>query len=449
MFNTFAAIAVLVIGGYFIVKRTDVRLVLAVSAAILFALAGKFPDLFKMIAKEMANPGTVIPICSSVGFAYILNLTECDKQLVCLLLHPLRKPFARALLLPGGIAVCYIVNMAVVSQTAVAAVVGPILLPLLRDRGIKATTAGAALLLGSSMGGELFNPGASEVRTLQNLTKISAQTLTSRIAPFNLAACGLALLVFWYLSVVAERSSKETEPLTTSDTSASRQAELARLQPIKALIPLIPLLLLALASPLHLNVRLHLDSTNDYIAVLFAMLVGVVAAGLTAPPTVKDFSAKFFSGAGYAYTHIISLIITGTIFVEGIKANGLIERMVEILAGKPIATLLAGMGIPWLLAAVSGSGIAPANAMLNVFIPQCAKLRIDPMLLGPLVALTAQFGRTLSPAAAVAALCADLTAQEYPEQNPSVLDLVKRVARPLLAGGLVLFLIALFSLLRS
>ena len=46
---------------------------------------------------------------------------------------------------------------------------GPVLIPLLAGGGLSAAAAGAVLLLGSSMGGELFNPGAVEIAKLAQL----------------------------------------------------------------------------------------------------------------------------------------------------------------------------------------------------------------------------------------------------------------------------------------
>jgi len=106
----------------------------------------------------------------------------------------------RWLLIPGGISAGYLVNTTIVSQTGTAAVLGPILIALLRAGGVQPATAGAILLLGSSMGGELFNPGAVEMRKLAELTGLSGPEVVARSTAQNLLACGTALLSFWALS---------------------------------------------------------------------------------------------------------------------------------------------------------------------------------------------------------------------------------------------------------
>src|SRR5437762_14145668 len=153
------AIGVVVIGGVMLARRVDVRLVLFLAAAALFALhasqsdRGKrfdaFAQLFVEYAKGITLASAVVPICSAMGFAYVCKLTGCDAHLVHLLVRPLRH--VRPLLIPGGIAVSFFVNSAIVSQTSTVSVVGPVLIPLLLASGVSRLPAVSLLLLGGSM----------------------------------------------------------------------------------------------------------------------------------------------------------------------------------------------------------------------------------------------------------------------------------------------------------
>lgn len=438
--KTFEAIAVILIGAIFLLRRADVRLVLVLSAAGLFLISGNLPAMFVKMAEQMSKPDTVVPICSALGFAQVLRLTECDKHLVEMLLRPLRHPFARALLIPGGIVAGYLVNTAVVSQTGVAAVIGPILIPLLLANRISPLTAGSLLLLGSSMGGELFNMAAVEMRTLSGLTKLSGVQLLAQIAPVNLLACSVVLLTFWWLAL---RWEKRHPVEATPDEIAP--AEAFKINYVKALIPLIPVVLLFIAPHIRLPKEI-----KDHITILVAMLIGVTAAALTAldrlkaPPmeTDKSIVGAFFYGAGYAYTHVISLIVVATVFTEGIKACGLIEQMIAVLSGQPLLAVLASILLPWGMATISGTGIAPAVAVMQALVPAASKMHLDPVHLGTLTAMAAHFGRTMSPVAAVVILSGKLSGTEP-------MALVKRVAPALLAGGIVLILVGIYWLLGS
>src|SRR5262249_58280113 len=59
---------------------------------------------FTAFAKE----SYVLPICSAMGFAFVLKHTGCDRQFVLLLIRPVRR--ARARLIPGVVLTGFLVN---------------------------------------------------------------------------------------------------------------------------------------------------------------------------------------------------------------------------------------------------------------------------------------------------------------------------------------------------
>ncbi|QEH33590.1 Putative cryptic C4-dicarboxylate transporter DcuD [Aquisphaera giovannonii] len=422
------AILVLLAATALIVRGVEVRLVLLAASVPLFALTGGMVPMLDKVVAEMANAATVVPICSALGFAHVLKLTGCDQQLVRLLLKPLRR--VRWLLVPGGIAAGYVINSTIVSQTGTAAVLGPILVPLLLASGLGPEVAGAVLLLGSSMGGELFNPGAVEMRKLAELTGLSGHEAVLRSARLNLLACGSALLAFWLSAPRRDAAQDEAEGRTIADVPEER------VNLLKAVVPVVPLLilfadpLLAGYSPIH--------DFRDPARILAAMLIGIVLAGLTSPRAIRRFGTAFFDGAGYAYTHVISLIVAASTFAEGIRLSGLIGLIIRGLVGSPGLTIAVAAVAPWALAVASGTGIAPAVSVMEFFVPVSSSMGIDPVRLGTLASLGAHFGRTMSPAAAVVAMCATLS-------GASASRMIRLVAGPLAAGGLIMIAAALLK----
>ena len=100
----------------------------------------------------------MVPICSAMGFAYVLRHTGCERHLVLLLVKPLRR--VRCLLVPGVIAVGFLVNIPVISQTSTAVCIGPVVVPLMRAAGYSMPTIGACLLLGRIGRWGIVEPGA-------------------------------------------------------------------------------------------------------------------------------------------------------------------------------------------------------------------------------------------------------------------------------------------------
>ena len=361
------------------------------------------------------------------------GLTECDQHLVRLLLRPLQR--LRWLLIPGGIAAGYLVNTTIVSQTGTAAVLGPILIPLLRAGGVAPATAGAILLLGSSMGGELFNPGAVEMRKLAELTGLSGPAVVARLEPAEPAGLrrrpccrsgSLAAIGRGQRSrsppEPARRSSRPADRSIRRSTRSRRSCRSSRLScssPTRAWEPTRPC-----------------GRSRARPRSWPRCSIGIVLAGSTSPRLCGQLATAFFEGAGYAYTHVISLIVAASTFAEGIRHSGLIEMMVQVLVGWPKAALVVGTLAPWALAVVSGTGIAPAVSIMEFFVPVAASMGLDPVRLGTVAALGSHFGRTMSPAAAVVAMSARLAGVPASE-------LIRRVTIPLLIGGLVLIAAAM------
>jgi DcuC family C4-dicarboxylate transporter len=411
----------------------DVRMVLLLGAIPLFVAKTGLPTMMTKVVLEMTNPRTVVPIGAAMGFAFVLRITECDRHLVQLLLIPLRR--CRLILIPGGIAAGYLINTTIVSQAGTASVLGPILIPLLRSGGLGSARAGAVLLLGSSMGGELFNSGAVEMQKLAELTGLTGGQLIARSAGLNLLACSTALCVFWLTALRRQRRQPDCVSEQTP-TPSEPEAPPFRVNPIKAIVPVVPLAMLLIdflagaSSPLR--------SFEGPAKILTAMLIGVVAAGLTSPWSTGGLAPAFFEGAGYAYHHVISLIVAASTFAEGVRLSGLIELVIRSIRPWPNLATVVAMTAPWCLAVVSGTGIAPAVAVMEFFVPAAGSMGLDPSRLGTVAALGAHFGRTMSPAAAVVMVSASLA-------QARASHLIREVAPALLVGGLVLLAAAILG----
>ncbi|MCU0330794.1 MAG: hypothetical protein MUC47_07425, partial [Candidatus Kapabacteria bacterium] len=96
----------------------DVRFVLFAAGLVLVSIAGRPESVFDTFQKYLSRGDIIGPICSALGYAWVLKVTECDAHMVRLLVRPLRA--VRWALIPGGCAVGFLANMAMTSQTACA-----------------------------------------------------------------------------------------------------------------------------------------------------------------------------------------------------------------------------------------------------------------------------------------------------------------------------------------
>ncbi len=428
-----AALAIVFAAIVASMRGIDVRLSLFVAALLLGALAGDLPAISRAFFETFSSEKFVVPICSAMGFAYVLKQTGSDTQFVRLLIAPVRR--IGWLLVPGVVLVGFTVNVPLISQASTAVCLGTVVVPLMQAAGYSRRTIGSTLLLGASIGGELLNPGAPELLSIKKFTGTDTQILSQHYIPqLVFPLLGITTVAFWLQTIWLERKSKPTPIEPTSAVA------LEPLNPLRAAVPLVPLGLLLLSGPpfslFHIpDFWLTIGSVDGLRSrqIGLAMLVGVIVAALAAPRKAKGCMKAFFEGAGYGFANIVSLIVIATCFGEGIRVVGLADALGEFIRGNPSWLHPLTAAVPWAFAWVSGSGMASTQSLFGFFSEPAANLQQDPNSIGAMVAVSSAVGRTMSPVAAVALMCGTLTGE-------SPVALVKRVAGPLLIGlaGVVL-----------
>ncbi|MBX7104522.1 MAG: C4-dicarboxylate transporter DcuC [Gemmataceae bacterium] len=422
--DVLTCLAVIVIGlaAWAVLRGWDVRLVMFVAGCMLGSLAGNAAPIVQKFFATLGNEQFVVPICSAMGFAYVLRESGCDRHLVLLLVRPVRS--MRPILIPAAVGVGFFVNIAVISQASTAVAVGTVLIPLMRSAGLAPSVIGAALLLGASLGGELLNPGAPE---LQSVAKALGLTDTRDIQPILAPILAVQLIVatglFWFLCRNVARVESEEVPAT---------------EPInlfKAIIPIVPVaLLLCAGPPFHLfHVPEHWligkgTSTGAATRLIgVSMIFGSTLAVLASPRIASKATGQFFTGAGYAFASIVSIIATANCFGDGVKAMNLTEGIGRLTQSNPGMIWPLAAGASYAFAWVCGSGMATTESLYRFFMQGQWAVPAN-LTIGSVVSISAAAGRTSSPAAAVVLLVASLV-----EVRP--VQLLKLVTFPLVAAS--------------
>lgn len=408
-----------------IVRGSEVRLVLFCAALGLGLLVGQPWLILDKFFESIGDKNTIGPICTAMGFAFVIRATGCDKEMVKMLLRPIQN--YRWLLIPGGCAVGFITNMAITSQTATAAAVGAVLLPLMIEAGISPLIAGATLVLGCSAGGNLFNPGEPDIVYIVSASGASTHDVLSLMVQPELVAFAVAVLVF----VVIHRNS--TRPLT------HEKATSLDFNVVKALLPPLPIAILFVCFPSF--------GWFPYLQQLYprglpVSHVMIVSTAIVMLINRKEFSAitrHFFDGLGYGFVQVISLIVTAGCFIEGLRLVGAVDLAVGFITeGGALGELFSGV-TTMALAVISGSGTAPSVSFSQAVLPSIAKTNLLSAIdLGVIGAIGATFGRTMSPVAAVVIYAAI----QLPGIKP--IDIVKKTSIPLLVGFVFAFAIVAF-----
>lgn len=409
-------------------KQYDVRLVLMLAGIVLTIVAGKPLVVLEVIGKTLSNTDVTGPICSAMGYAFVLRSLGADRELVALLARPLRK--ARWLLVPGGCLIGFVTNAAIPSQTATAAAVGPILIPLMLAAGYNRVAAGATLLLGCSIGGNLLNPGDADVVTVRIATNVPQDVVMAAVAIPNILALVAAVLVLMF---ILRRPAFHCEQAQQADTSVDRFT--ARRFSMAMLAPL-PVLALIVTQPrlnLFPGITQHYPEGLPVYSVMFAstflaMIIGYRSNGAF-NEHVSKLTSDFFDGMGYGLAKVISIIIAAACFLAGLHAVGLIQQVSMLLLGDPTFATIASPLATWLMAMLSGSGTAPAVSFAQAVLPSFVADGQIPLaiMLGVMAGIGANVGRTMSPVSAVMYFVSDLVTSEPRE-------LIAVVALPLVAA---------------
>lgn len=415
---------IVIVTFVFIVKRYEARLVLFLSGVIM-CLVGGLPDsIMQAFTKSMVNTTLVPTICTVMGFSYVMKLTGCDAHLVHSISGVLDK--GKALLVPISFFLTWAISIALPSASGCAAAVGSILIPTLLAKGVHPALAAATILAGTW--GSAVSPGTAHNPFVADLAGTDMMTVIINEMPASIAAgvvCGVLLTLHGVIFKEGANDARRDEFMRANDSDFSSGKEF-KVNPLRAVVPLVPLALLVLGS--------EQVAVLPPISVALSMVLGVV---ITVAVTLKDIQGiakEFFRGMGQSYGDIIGLIAAASVFTTGMTAIGLTGALIDMMKGsESIAQIAAAFG-PFGIALISGSGDAAAFAFNGAVTPHAEHFGMTIMNLGSIAQIAGAIGRSVSPIAGAAIICAGLA-----KVNP--IEISKRNFVPCVAATIVLMLL--------
>ena len=403
------------------IKRYEVRLVLFVSGLLMCSVALKPLEAVKAFTTNMVHGSLVPIICTVMGFAYVLKLTECDSHLVHALTKPLTK--VKMILIPGAAMITFVINIALPSAAGVSAAVGAILIPALIATGVNPAMAATAVMAGTF--GSCLSPGSPHIVTVADLAKVGVMDVVFANT-LRTVICGLIGAISLTIYAVVRKEMTGYVPANPADAVMSSNASNFKVNPIKAIVPVVPFALLILTSS-----ALKLFKTE--VTVPQAMFVGIFLAALVALKNPQEVSRAFFSGMGSAYAEVIGIIVAAGVFTAGMSTIGLTGALIKAMQGSDTVVRIAASMGPMFIAVLSGSGDAATLAFNQAITPHAAAFGLDTISLGTTAHLAGALGRTMSPVAGAAIICAGLA-----KVNP--MEIAKRNAIGMIIAVIVCIL---------
>ncbi|WP_282196367.1 C4-dicarboxylate transporter DcuC [Turicimonas muris] len=415
------AVAVVIVTVYCLIKRYETRLVLFTAGLFLCCISMKPMMALDQFAKSMTTATLIMAICGSMGFAYVVTHTQCDKHLVSLLAAPLKK--IGILLIPAATAVTFFVNIALPSAAGCAAAVGATLIPVMVRSGIRPAAAGAAILMGTY--GSCLSPGMSHNNFVAKISNMDVMDVIGLHTPFTLIMMAIGLVGITIVCLVLRDNKPSQEELDAYYAQAGQAGEIGRINILKALAPLVPLCILVAGNQWFPAIKM---------GVAQAMVCGAIYTLAVSWTNPQQFSKEFFKGMGSGYGSVMGIIIAAGVFAAGLRAAGLVDAFVAGLkASNEIARWGGSLG-PFILAVITGSGDAATFAFNEAVTPHAADFGMQVPNLGALALISGSLGRTMSPIAGVVIVVSGL-AMVQPMQ------LVKRTFIPMIIAVFTLALI--------
>lgn len=416
------AVVVILITIYLLIKKYETRMVLIGSGLLLCILSLTPLDAFTAFSERMVSSSLIQAICSSMGFAYVMKYTKCDMHLV----HVLSKVLTRLgfFLIPATVIVTYFINIAIPSAAGCAAAVGATLIPLLIAARIHPAIAGGAVLCGTI--GSMLSPGMSHNAFVAHMANMEVVDLIARHSPYSLMAGGIAAVALAVVALV-KKEYKIAVP-SAGNVSSSSSNEAVRPNYLYATAPFIPLILLILP---------FFDAFSSFkLSVPAAMLIGAIYALIITLTSPSAITKEFFKGMGNAYGDVLGIIIAAAVFAAGLKASGLIDAFINFLTHSPEFARWGGTLGPFLMGIITGSGDAAAFAFNETVTPFASQFGYEIPDMGMAAALSGALGRTMSPLAGAAIVCAGLA-------NINPMEIAKRTAPGMIIAVIA---VALFML---
>ena len=420
-FRLFLALAGIVAVVALLIMKKDTKTVLIGVGLVLCVLCLKPLDGLTAFTSYMTKAGLIKAICASMGFAFVMKFTECDRALVNLLTRPLGN--IGFLLIPLVVALTYFINIAIPSAAGCSAAVGATLIPVMMAAGVKPEMAGAAVFAGTF--GGVLSPGSAHNVFVADMVKAHNPSYTVQDVigvQFSSAITALivVLIVMSITAIVCKDYTKGVNYLAQRENfagadGASSAASVAgsnldaqpqKINVLYALMPLVPLVILIIGGTSKLNTISFLKWTK--MGVAEAMLLGAIVTIVITLSNPQKITKEFFKGMGSAYAEIIGIIIAAGVFVAGLSACGAIDFVIEWLKNEQGYVKFGGTFVPFFMGVVTGSGDAASMAFNTAVTVHADALGFEQDKLGMAVAISGALGRSASPIAGACIVCAGL-----------------------------------------
>ncbi|HHQ4440987.1 TPA: C4-dicarboxylate transporter DcuC [Aeromonas veronii] len=440
MLEIIVSTLILVICGYLIAKNYDAKIVLfGAGLLLMFAAVGlghpllptaqssglswldPFVQIKQIFISQMGNVGLTIMVL--FGFSSYMSHIGANDVTVMLLTRPLSRIRSPYLLVPVIFLLGNLLSLVVPSAASLAVLLMATLYPVLKASNMSSLTAGAVIATTATI---MPSPlGADNVLAAQKLGIPLVEYIVSYHAPISLPTLALMAVVHYFWQKAMDKRQQARGGLEEKDESLAVPTGLP--PAYYGLFPVLPLVLVLLFGICFTHISLGLVEIT-FVCLLLTIGVELLRKG-NIKETSKEF-AIFFTGMGTGLAQVVSLIVAASMLVEGLKAIGIIDTLVDSVKhidGVGSILMFFFSGTAALIGFISGSGLAVFYSFINIIPEITEKVGVNSVAVALPMQLTANLIRSMSPVAAVIIVIASITGS-----NP--IEIIKRTSVPIISG---------------
>lgn len=401
-------------------------------------------DIFQFITNTFSSQsaGLGLKIMAIAGFAIYMHEIGASEALVNFLTRPLAKikhmPYF-------FMAMCFVIgeflSIFITSASGLGVLLMVTLYPLMRSVGLSRLSACAPIATAVAVE---MGPGQGNVNFAADIIGID---VVDYVVNYQILVAFAALTVIAILHMVIQKTmdvrsghiASQHLHIGDEDTLNIDEDKKEKAPAIYAILPVIPLVLIFTFSKLVIT-SISMDVTTAMFVSLFITLIFEFVRRKNAKAVV-DSIQSFFDGMGRQFANVVTFIVAGQTFAEGLKSIGAINTIVnaaEHAGFSPVLMTIVMVLIIMVSAILMGSGNAAFFSFANLVPEIAGKMGIAPVMMLLPMQFVAGMSRNISPIAPNMVAIAGVA-------DVSPFDLAKRTAIPMLGGIIISVLVSIMS----
>lgn len=443
---------------FMLLKKLDIKVTLIGVGMVLIVVAmmmGNLPttkfaefmapfnliiDQFKAI---LPRAGFIILVLG--GYTAYMSAIGANDVTVNTLTKPLKGINSAWVLVPIVFLLGNILSLVIPSASNLAIILLATLYPVLKKSGMSTLTAAAVIATTATV---MPTPlGGDNVAIAAELGMDVATYVFSYHAIVSVPTLLFMAVVHYFWQKHADKKDALKGMIQSEDLELKEIKEVKGSTLYKTVYTLLPLLPIVILLGLY-GYNLLPGTTDISMSVELVSIVSFVVAIIAEmirtrnPRSVLDGTESFFKGMGNAMG-IVALLVAAGVFVEGLKAVGIINHLQEIMTTSNVPGFTLPLILVILTAVIvilSGSGTALFYAMVPLMAPLATAAGISAFAVTVPMGLAGNLLRAVSPVSAVVVIVAGTT-----KQTP--FNIVKRTSVPMVAGVIFMFILSMLFFL--